>query len=149
MKANKDPKIQIKESDKDSFHVKLIRRVGDAKNPEIFEDIQIFYQKDFAGMLKAIDKQGINITGYDEMIVVHNPLLDEEEVAMKAQDEAVDKLRAAKEAVIKAEAEEKEATESKAIAEAKAKLAAESKAAAEEGTALAEKAKATADAETD
>ena len=75
MKANKDPKIEIKECDVDSVHVKLIRRVGDANNPEIYEDIQIFPQEDFAGMLKVLDKQGIGITGYHEMIVVHDPTI--------------------------------------------------------------------------
>ena len=80
MKANKDPKIEIKESDKDSVHVKLIRRVGTANNPEITEDIQIFHQREFADMLKRIDKHGMGMTGYHEMIVVHDPKLKPEPV---------------------------------------------------------------------
>ena len=77
VKANKDPKVLIKEVDTNSVHVRLIRRVGTANDPQIYEDIQIYTQKDFAGMLKAIDKQGIGITGYHEMIVVHDPTIKE------------------------------------------------------------------------
>ena len=83
MKANKDPKIEIKETDKDSVHVKLIRRVGTANEPQIYEDIQIYDPRDFANMLTFIDKHGIGVTGYHEMIVVHDPKLEVAKVEAK------------------------------------------------------------------
>lgn len=73
VKANKDPKIQIKETDQDSYHVEFKRITGTLFNPETSYDIQIYSRKDFALLKKAIADQGIYITSYQDMRVVHDP----------------------------------------------------------------------------
>jgi len=106
MQANKDPKIQIKETDKYSYHVLLTRKVGTALNPTVYNDVQIYSGKDFALMNKSIDSQGINITGYHEMRVVHDPVLQREieakDAAAKVAAEKAKEARA-KAAAAKAE----------------------------------------------
>ena len=97
MQANKDPKIQIKEADKYLYHVLLTRKTGTARNPSVYNDIQMYSGKDFAQMNKMIDSQGINITGYHEMRIVHDPVLQREiEAREDAAKEAAAKAKAAK-----------------------------------------------------
>ena len=78
VKANKDPKIQIKEADQDSYHVEFKRITGTLFNPETHYDIQIYSRKDFALLQQAIAKQGIYITSYQDMRIVHDPTITSE-----------------------------------------------------------------------
>ena len=97
MQANKDPKIQIKETDKYSYHVLLTRRTGTVHNPVTYRDVQIYSGKDFALLNKSVDDQGINITGYHEMRIVHDPVLQKEIEAREEKARAnAEKAREAK-----------------------------------------------------
>lgn len=73
MKANKDPKIEIKDIDANCYHVELTRITGTAVNPEIAIDIQCYTKKDFHLFQTDVEKNGIGITGYTSARVVHNP----------------------------------------------------------------------------
>jgi len=72
--------------------VLLTRKTGTVHNPVIYNDVQIYSGKDFALLNKSIDSQGINITGYHELRVVHDPVLQRENEA------EAERLAAAKEA---------------------------------------------------
>lgn len=84
MKANKDPQIEIKDVNRDFYHVEFTRITGTAQAPETVKDIQVFRKKDFAGFQKTIDIHGIGITGYTSARVVHDPTIQEEKP--KAED---------------------------------------------------------------
>jgi len=97
VKANKDPEILIKEGDQDSWHVQFKRVTGTLLNPEVMLDVQIYSRKDFELLNKAVDKQGIYITGYHEMRVVHDPVLrqrlEDEAFAKSEQEKAAKEKR--------------------------------------------------------
>jgi len=97
MQANKDSKIQIKETDKYSYHVLFTRKTGRALNPTVHNDVQIYSGKDFALLNRSIDNQGINITGYHELRVIHDPVLQREiEAKEEAARGAAEKAKAAR-----------------------------------------------------
>ena len=81
--ANKDPEILIKEKDRFSWHVLLIRKTVNPRNPrEVWEDsfVQIFDTKNFDRIFRP-ERLGAKARDYkkacliDEARVVHNPEL--------------------------------------------------------------------------
>lgn len=101
MKANLDPKIEIKPCDVDYYHVEHTRIITDStgKHPEKNRRVQIYSRKEYDNMLRFIKKNGLGALNDDEIRVVHDPILHEE-------NEAAAKAKAAKEAEIKAKKEE-------------------------------------------
>jgi len=77
MKANKEPKIEIKDIDQNSYHVELTRITGTPQEPNVVHDIQVFTKKDFALFQRDVDQKGIGITGYNKARVVHDPTYKE------------------------------------------------------------------------
>ena len=148
MKANKDPKIQIKETDQDSYHVEFKRITGTLFNPETKYDIQIYSRKDFALLKKAVADQGIYITSYQDMRVVHDPAPAEreaEETRIKEEKLEEERQKIAGKKKEKAEAEMKKKAEMKKQKEAKELEKAEAEASAKALQDLAEKKKAKAE----
>jgi|GEM_PF-4590942 len=92
MKANKDPQVQIKDADKDCYHVRLARYDGTPQNPIKRAIIQIFTKKDFDGFKRTTKKQAIGITGWHEAEIVHDPTFVEAEQKSAAKSEADDNL---------------------------------------------------------
>ena len=124
MQANKDKSVQIKESDADHYHVEFIKHVipkGTLKTVER-KHVQIFSVRDFRELNKTIDRQGIFVTGWHELRILHDPIAYKAECEREAEAQALAAAKA--EAKAKAEAAAKE----KAEAEAKAKEKAEEKA---------------------
>lgn len=112
MKANKDPEIQIKETDRDFYHVehKRIMRDSTGKHPTVNFRIGIYDRKDYEKMFgkKRSPHAGLGAMNDDEVRVVHDPdlqkKLDDEEI-MKAEKARLAREKADKE---KAEKEAKE-----------------------------------------
>ena len=80
--ANLDPKIKIKESDKGSYHVEFTKLIADPdlgpSRPQEFKDISVYLPKVWKTVKRDIDELGIQITGYQEHRVVHDPERDGE-----------------------------------------------------------------------
>ena len=138
MKANLDPTIEIKEIDKDNYHVEFLRfmpRMDEPSRPDEIRDIQIFTPKAWEAMKRIITSKkglGIKVLNYHENRIIHDPELatrkaqkavEIAEAEKKAKEEA-DSIaqKEAEEAELKVEQEKKEAQEkTEAEAEAKAK----------------------------
>jgi len=93
MKANKDPKIEIKEIDKDAYHIEFTRRIKDdtGKYPDIKKRVQIYSPNEYTGLLDWVKKFGLDAMNDDEMRVVHDPVLQAEteaEAVKKAEAKA-------------------------------------------------------------
>ena len=93
MKANKDPRVQIKEIDQNFYHVEHTRIIRDStgKHPSRDLRIQIYSKKDYNatfGKGGFVDKHGLGAMNDDEIRVVHDPVLKEKlenEAIIKAQ----------------------------------------------------------------
>ncbi len=104
MKANKDPRVQIKEIDQNFYHVEHTRIIRDStgKHPSRDLRIQIYTKKDYNatfGKGGFVDKHGLGAMNDDEIRVVHDPVLKE-----KLENEAIIKAQKAEAAKAKAEA---------------------------------------------
>lgn len=114
MKANKVPEIEIKETDQNFFHIEFtkIRKVKGSKMPAIDKHIQIYTGSELRNLQSAIDRQGILITGYDELRIVHDPDLMRKEQARLEQeknDAEAERIRHEAKEDEKADAEKKDA----------------------------------------
>ncbi len=131
MKANKDPEIQIKEIDRDLYHVEHTRIMQDStrKHPTKNKRIQCYDRKDYEKMFgkNRSPHAGLGAMNDDEVRVVHDPVyqkqLDDEAIA-KAEKarlarEKADKAKAEKEAKEKRAADTKAKKEAEAAAEKK------------------------------
>ena len=101
MKANKDPKVQIKETDKNFYHLEHKRIIVDStgKHPQIDLRVQTYSRKEYNNLLAWIGKNGLGALGDDEIRVVHDPILQGElEAKAKEKAEAAEskKLKAEK-----------------------------------------------------
>ncbi len=110
MKANKDPRVQIRETDQNFYHVEHTRIIRDStgKHPSRDLRIQIYSKKDYNatfGKGGFVDKHGLGAMNDDEVRVVHDPVLKE-----KLENEAIIKVQKAE----AAKAKEAKAAEAKA-----------------------------------
>lgn len=82
MKANKDPEIQIKETDRDFYHLEHKRIILDptGKHPTHDKRIGIYDRKDYDKMFgkKRSPHAGLKAMNDDEVRVVHDPNLQKE-----------------------------------------------------------------------
>ena len=78
MQANKAPEIQIKETDKDFYHIEFKRILVDTtgKYPITTLRVQTYSRKEYAGFTQWAAKYGIKACGDDEMRVVHDPTVE-------------------------------------------------------------------------
>ncbi|GAH44490.1 unnamed protein product [marine sediment metagenome] len=91
-KANKDPEIQIKEIDVDSYHIEFMRISPDhtGKHPTRTAYLQIYSVRDYEEFIRKV-KDNMRAASFDEMRVVHDPTIKEQTPAEKMA-----KVRAAK-----------------------------------------------------
>ena len=110
MKANKDPKIEIKDCDRNHYHVEHTRieldRTG--KHPTINKRMQVYDRKDYDRMFgpKRSPHAGLGAMNDDEVRVVHDPVLQ-----IELDDEAFMKQVKADEAKAKRTAKPKVKTD--------------------------------------
>lgn len=83
MKANKDPQIQVKDSDIYHYHVEHTRIIVDqtGKYPETNKRIQIYSKKDYNDLFGKggfIARHGKGATNDDEFRVVHDPIFQKD-----------------------------------------------------------------------
>lgn len=147
IQANKDPKIQIKEIDRECYHVEFLRIMPTTEGPhrpDEVRDIQVFTQQAWKNMQLALNKPGLSVKmlNYHEARIVHDPVLQKEIDDKGLMDAEKDRLKAEADKKQKAKDAEK-AEEERIIKEAKAKEKQE----AEEKKAAEEEAKAKAKAE--
>ena len=95
MKANKDPRVQIREIDQNYYHVEHTRIIRDStgKHPSRDLRIQIYSKKDYNatfGKGGFVSKHGLGAMNDDEIRVVHDPVLKE-----KLENEAIIKVQKA------------------------------------------------------
>jgi len=83
MQANKDQTIQIKECDRDQYHIEFKRIITDTtgKYPKTDKRIQTYSKKEYAGLTLWVKKNGLKAMADDEMRVVHDPTIEAEEKA--------------------------------------------------------------------
>ena len=84
VKANKDPGIQIKEVDLDSYHVEFMRITPDqsGKHPTRTPYLQIYSQRDYENFIRNL-KDNMVAASFDEIRVVHDPVLYKKQEAQK------------------------------------------------------------------
>jgi len=81
MQANLAPEIQIKETDKEFYHVEFTRlepQGDEPSRPKETKDVQVFTKEAWDDMKKVIKGKGIHILNYHEHRVVHDPLKKQE-----------------------------------------------------------------------
>jgi len=97
MRANKDPNITIKETDSKFYHVEFTKIVpdGNSKRTKDLKTIQLYdrksFKRTFSDKDSAVNRLGIACTGFDEVRIVHDPVL-QEELEHKAEKERTDPL---------------------------------------------------------
>ncbi len=121
MKANKDPEIKIKDTDRFFYHVEHTRILADptGKYPETNIRIQVYSKKDYNDLFGKggfISKHGLGAMSDDKVRVVHDPILEQEiedKGAAEAQKAMLAAEKAEKEAEVKAKEDEKADAEKK------------------------------------
>ena len=99
MRANKDPNIIIKETDSKFYHVEFTKIVpdGNSKRTKDLKTIQLYdrksFKRTFSDKDSAVNRLGIACTGFDEVRIVHDPVL-QEELEHKAEQERIEKEKA-------------------------------------------------------
>jgi len=128
MQANKDNSIQIKENEKNHYHVEFTRHVKSGRKTKPVTGLQIFNARDFKQLTDTIDRQGIDILNWHEMRIVHDPVLQDKLDREKSDREAkAEAARIAKEKAVEAEAKKKAEAEAESEDEAEVKPAPKAK----------------------
>ena len=79
MKANLDKTIEIKSSDAGCYHVEHTRIIADqsGKHPTKNKRIAIYFRREYANLLRFVEKNGLGAMNDDEIRVVHDPVLQD------------------------------------------------------------------------
>jgi len=79
MKANLDKTIEIKSCDAGCYHVEHTRIIVDpsGKHPTKNKRIAIYFRREYANLLRFVEKNGLGAMNDDEIRVVHDPVLQD------------------------------------------------------------------------
>ena len=89
MQANKDKNYQINEADAGRYHVEFTKHKKTGMKTFPFTMVQIFSIKDFNSLDRTIDRQGIFVTGWHEMRIIHDPVVYLAEVKERGEAAAM------------------------------------------------------------
>ena len=78
MKANKDSKIEIKEVNRDYFHIEHTRIIRDStgKHPETNFRIMTYSRKEWTALQQFVARNGLGALNDDELRIVHDPTIE-------------------------------------------------------------------------